>query len=420
MIKGSDFMRSAHLYTKPMRHSQNKAIIFITFAQLLGTSLWFSANSVAFNLMQSWHIGITEIGWLTNAVQTGFILGTFAIAVTGIADRYAASRIFSLAAICGAVFNLAFAYLADNIWSGIFYRFLVGISLAGIYPIGMKLAVSWVPKSKAKVLSILVAMLTLGTAFPYVIKSLTSNLNWQYIMSIASLCAFLAAMMIYHLGDPHFNSQHLTPEVTLRKKFKLPLHVFNNHKFKAATLGYFGHMWELYAFWTIVPLLILQTNIAQAFGFNLVPLLSFFVIACGALGCLSMIWLNRYFSSSALAIAALTSSTFCCIIFVLGRNTLPASILLFILAVWGTTVIADSPQFSALSAQYCPQEHIGAALAIQNAIGFTITIISISLVTSTLDRIGLEAIWILIIGPVLGIIGFYIQWHIKTVEKNST
>ncbi len=418
MIKGPDFMRAENSQVNSTRRLQRLAITIITFAQLFATSLWFSANSAAFDLMHYWHIGISEIGWLSNAVQAGFILGTFIIAITGFADRFAASRIFCFAAVSGALFNFTFAFFAQGIWDGMFYRFLVGISLAGIYPVGMKLAVQWAPSHKAQVLSLLVAMLTLGTALPYALNGLAINLNWQHVMSIASLCALLAALMIYLLGDAKPPSEQIAIHQPAAKT-KPPLFLaFRNHKFKAAAFGYFGHMWELYAFWTVVPILIVHTNLAQALGIHQ-AMLSFFVISCGAVGCITVAWLNRYFSSSTLAITALSLSTLCCISFSLGWRVIPAGGLLVILAFWGAAVIADSPQFSALSAQACPPEQIGAALAIQNAIGFSITIVSITLVTSMLERVGPDASWLLIIGPVLGVIGFHRQYKIRNAEKYS-
>lgn len=390
------------------------AVALITFAQLFGTSLWFSANSAAFDLMRDWHIGVTEIGWLTNAVQAGFILGTFIIAATGVADRVPASRLFSLAALSGALFNLCFAWFASGIFEGMLYRFFVGISLAGIYPIGMKLAVQWAPDKKAQVLSFLVAMLTLGTALPYALNAFATQLNWQYVMSMASLLATLAAVMIYRLGD----APTLTPSITANDHSH-PFQAFKIKKFRAAALGYFGHMWELYAFWTIVPLFIVRADLAHALAINQVSLLVFSVIASGALGCVAVAWLNQYISSSRLAMAALLLSGLCCIAFALGWRVLPAELLLLILMLWGATVIADSPQFSALSAQACPAEQIGAALAIQNAIGFSITIVSIALVTSAFERIGLDAAWVLVIGPILGIFGFCRHYKFKNVEKYS-
>lgn len=146
------------------------AIAIITFAQLFGTSLWFSANSAALDLIREWHITVADIGWLTNAVQAGFIIGTFFIAFTGFADRFKASSIFTVATLLGAFFNLCFAWFAHGLVDGMIYRFCVGVCLAGIYPIGMKLVVQWAPKRAGQVLALLVAMLTLGSALPHALN----------------------------------------------------------------------------------------------------------------------------------------------------------------------------------------------------------------------------------------------------------
>lgn len=402
-----------------MRQKQNQcvnlstfaryAIAIIAFAQLLGTSLWFSANSAALDLMRVWGLSIADIGWLTNAVQAGFILGTFLIALTGLADRYQASSIFVCAAILGAFFNLCFAWLAQGWTEAMFYRFFVGISLAGIYPIGMKLVIQWAPAKAGQALAYLVAMLTLGTALPYALNGLFTGLDWQWVMSVSSGFALIAAGMILKLGD--------RPQA--KKIPGLPqqagaFQVFKIAKFRAAALGYFGHMWELYAFWTILPLFIVKSGIAHQFGIHQVALLSFAIIACGAIGCLLGGWIAKRQGSAVAALGALWLSGICCLVFALGWRDLPTWALWIVLVVWAIAVIADSPQFSALSAQACPAEKLGAALAIQNAIGFAITIVSISIITAAFDVIGLDVAWILLIGPVLGLVGFYMTRPVQT------
>lgn len=142
-------------------------VFLIVSAQLFGTSLWFSANSAADDLIRAWGITPADIGILTNAVQLGFILGTLSFAATGLADRYPASRIFAISAVFGALFNASFAWLSSDLSSGVLFRFAVGLCLAGIYPLGMKLIVSWVPKRAGSALTWLVGMLTLGTALPH-------------------------------------------------------------------------------------------------------------------------------------------------------------------------------------------------------------------------------------------------------------
>lgn len=378
------------------------AIGMITIAQLFGTSLWFSANSAAMDLMREWQITVADIGWLTNAVQAGFIIGTFFIAFTGFADRFKASVIFTVAALLGALFNLCFAWLAHGLIDGMAYRFAVGVCLAGIYPIGMKLVVQWAPNRAGQVLALLVAMLTLGSALPHALNGFSTQLNWHYVITFSSLLAALAALLIFLLGD----NSTVTP--TVSSKNKQVFQVFKVTKFRASALGYFGHMWELYAFWTILPVYIAHTGIVERLNLANLALTTFFIMASGAIGCLIGGACAKRYGSDRVAIAALMTSGLSCLVFVLGWQTLPDWFLLFIFILWAVSVIADSPQFSALSAAACPPEKLGAGLALQNSIGFAITIISIALTTAAFDQIGLDSAWILLIGPVLGIMGFYL------------
>lgn len=385
------------------------AILIITFAQLFGTSLWFSANSAAANLIQEWHITVADIGWLTNAVQAGFILGTFLIAFTGFADRFKASSIFTGAALLGALFNLCFAWLAQGLIDGMIYRFCVGLCLAGIYPIGMKLIVQWAPHRAGAVLALLVAMLTLGTALPHALNGLSANLNWHYVITFSSILASVAALLIFILGDAQ-SAQVVKKRISTENTFQ----VFKIKKFKASALGYFGHMWELYAFWTMLPLFIAHSGVLKALGLSNVPLATFLIMACGAIGCLLGGYWSKTYGSDRVAMGALFLSGLCCLIFALAWRYLPAWSLLIVLIVWSASVIADSPQFSALASVACPPEKLGAALSIQNSIGFAITIVSITFTTYAFDQIGLDSAWILLLGPVLGILGFY-----RTMSKTE-
>lgn len=373
----------------------------VALAQLLGTSLWFSANGAADDLARSWHATSTDIGWLTGAVQLGFILGTLFLSLSGLADRFAASRIFAACAVAGALLNGAFAWLARDVTSGAALRCLVGISLAGIYPLGMKLIVSWNPQRAGASLALLVGMLTLGTALPHALRALGVGWPWQYVVGTSSLLALVAAAMVFLLGDgPHLAAGRSKPAFRMANA----LAALRSADFRSASLGYLGHMWELYAFWTLVPLLVLRTGLASG-GPLPVAGMSFFIVAAGTVGCLAGGVLSRRWGSPATAAVALAVSGLCCLCFPwIARSAGQAPLLAFML-LWGATVVADSPQFSAMASASCPPQAVGSALALLNSAGFAVTVVAIAAATSLADALDLRVSWLLLPGPVLGLIG---------------
>ncbi|MEM5435829.1 MFS transporter [Paraburkholderia diazotrophica] len=381
----------------------------ISIAQLFGTALWFSANSTAGDLMRIWHASAADIGWLTDAVQLGFILGTLVISLSGAADRFRASTIFVYAAIAGATFNVCFAWLSTGLVSGAIFRFGVGVCLAGIYPMGMKLIVGWAPERTGQALAQLVAMLTLGTALPHAMRVMGAGFPWQMIITASSVLALIGAMLIGALGDgPHARTRSPLPLSSPTTEARPPsvLSAFRMRPFRAATLGYFGHMWELYSFWTTVPLLVAHTALATRFSALGVSGVSFCIIGIGALGSLVGGVLSRHIGSAKVAIGALAMSGLCALTFAIGWRYLPIGAIAALLVLWGASVVADSPQFSALAAKACPPDLVGSALAIQNSIGFAITVVSIAATVALFEHVGLDATWLLIPGPVLGLLGF--------------
>lgn len=378
----------------------------IAIAQLFGTSLWFSANSAAPDLMRAWGIGISGIGLLTNAVQLGFILGTLTFSLSGLADRFPASTIFVVCALLGTTFNAAFALVSQGLLTGIVFRFLVGICLAGIYPIGMKLIVSWAPTRTGSALAWLVGMLTLGTALPQGVRFFGAHWNWQIVILTSSALALAGALLIGLLGTG--------PHLALRARGSSTrggvLAAFRSDNLRAAALGYFGHMWELYTFWTLVPLIV-ATGVHAKLPQLSVPGLAFVIIAVGSLGCIAGGVMSRKVGSAPVAALALTVSGLCCFIVAAGWKQLSPQNFVVLLLVWGAAVVADSPQFSALSAKAAPPDLVGSVLAIQNSVGFAITIASIALATSLFARMGLSVAWVLLPGPVLGLIGFAPLWR---------
>jgi MFS family permease len=347
---------------------------------------------------------MSALGDMTSAVQFGFIIGTLVYAALLLADRFSPSRVFLVSAILGALFNLGVGSLAADYNSILLMRFLTGFFLAGIYPVGMKIASDWYEAGLGKALGYLVGALVLGTAFPHLLRYTAAEIPWQRVIQGTSAIAVLGGVAIWLLvpdGPYQRRGSRLKPQIIMV--------MFRQKRFRAAAFGYFGHMWELYAFWAFVPV-ILSTGLPELIPAR-VSLYSFGVIGIGALGCI----LGGYWSlkkgSALVAVVMLLISALLCV----ASPWLfewAAPVFLSLLLLWGFTVVGDSPQFSTLVAQYAPPEYRGSALTIVNCLGFAITIFSIQLLKSLMLLWEPTNIyWVLVFGPVLGL------WSMRRLIK---
>ena len=385
------------------------AVAVIVLAQCLSTSLWFSPSGVADSLMQAWQLSAAAFGWLLAATQLGFIAGTLAFAFSGAADRFQPTRIFVVCSSLGALTNAAVTWGVTDY--GVFWslRFVVGMCLAGIYPLGMKMLVQRVGSKPAAALGWLVGMLTLGTAMPHGLRALGQSWPWPEVLLGSSVLAVVGAVLVAWMGQPPkqaASTSQPTAPAPLRLNTQALREVIAVRGFRASALGYFGHMWELYAFWSVLPWLSLPIHrslVAGGYGWApSVALMSFAAIGMGFFGCvLGGMW-SRRVGSARVAATALTASGLMCLGYPLIPDTWPL-VQLGALLFWGVCVVADSPQFSAMSSQHAPPQWLGSALVLQNGIGFLITVLSILLLGWAVQQWGSMALWLLAPGPVLGL-----------------
>jgi MFS family permease len=379
--------------------SRTLVLILLVLAQFACVSLWFAANAVMADLVATYHIH-TSIGTLTSMVQFGFIAGTLVFAVLSISDRNSPSLVFLICSILGAIANAGLLITHDHLLAIYGLRFLTGFFLAGIYPTGMKIAADYYDKDISKALGWLLGALVIGTAFPLLLRSGIFHLPWKIAIVTTSSLAVVGGMMI----------GFLVPDGPFRKsnpgfKPQVILSIFRHPPLRKAVIGYFGHMWELYAFWAFVPTAVLYfaKNNLLDFSQGKVMTFSFLIIAVGSIACMVGGYWAIKISSRKVALFALISSGVCCL---LSPILLQSNLFVVIpfLLFWGMTVIMDSPQFSSMVSGYAPVENRGTALTIVNCIGFTISIISIQLLDFL--SVWMETRWIFLFlfpGPLLGV-----------------
>ena len=376
----------------------NKALVLVSASILLGSSVWFTGTAAAAVLKLRWHLTAVEASGLTIAVQAGFIAGTLLFAVLNLADLFRTRTVFFASAVGAALFNAGFALLSNGLASAVVLRFLTGVMLAGVYPVAMKIVAQWFNERIGWRLGLLLGAMTFGTATPHFLLSIGAAPDWRALALIASgLCVAGGAIVRFVLTDGPYLRE--TPRFDPLEAFR----IFRHRPFRLQAVGYFGHMWELYAFWSLLgSYLAADAGTRPPLAADRIPAVVFLTIALGVPSCILGGWVSRRTGEKAVALASLAASgTFCALSPLLFG--LPAGVLVPLLLVWGFFVVSDSPQFSALATRTCPPEYTGTALTIQNGVGFAVTVVSIPFIAWVSKHVGWRwAFSFLTIGPLVG------------------
>jgi MFS family permease len=377
-------------YGRPVAASPTRALALLATALVLSMSTWFSASAVLPQLREEWDVGTTAGAWLTIAVQLGFVAGALLSSVLNLADVRSARTVIVAGSLGAAAANLGLLAVSSAA-AAIPLRFLTGACLAGVYPPALKLMATWFQRGRGTALGILVGALTVGSAAPHLVNGL-GGLDWRLVVGVTSALTAAGGLVVLagvHEGPFPFPRARFDP-----RQAGL---VFHDRGVRLASLGYFGHMWELYAAWTWFVVFAGEELYADGSD---AALAAFAMIGAGGLGCVAGGVAGDRVGRAETTIACMAVSGLCA----LGIGFVPGGLALGLALVWGFAVVADSAQFSTLVTEHADQAYVGTALTLQLAVGFTLTVATIWLVPYVADGAGWgTAFALLAAGPALGI-----------------
>ncbi|MGO1119401.1 MFS transporter [Rhodovibrionaceae bacterium A322] len=391
--------------SQPAQKWRNLSLLAL--CEVCAMALWFSATAIVPSLQQEMTVSGFQASLFTSAVQLGFVAGSLLSAFLGLADRLEPRRFFMISALVAALANASLLLIDINSILVALPRFITGACMAGIYPVGMKMATSWAKNDMGLLVGLLVAALTLGSAAPHLFNAL-GGLDWRLTLLLASGSALLSAFLIRGFtpgpGQTRSVSFH-SSQLTL---------AWRNKALRLANFGYLGHMWELYAMWAWIGLFLQASflvTLPEAEALSLAKISTFATVAIGALGALSWGRLADFWGRTRATSLAMIISGGCALTIGLAFGG-PIWLVLAIALIWGVTVIADSAQFSAAIAELSPPESIGTLLTLQTALGFLLTLITIHMMPSLVELLGWHFAFVpLAIGPFFG------AWAMLTLRR---
>ena len=390
---------SASLET-PQRWPQ---LAILGVGTLLAMAPSFSASAVAPLLRQEWAVGPLDLPWLTVVTQLGFAAGAIGLAAIGAPDVIPGRWLFAGGALVAAVANLGFALIATDPTSALPFRFVTGAALAAVYPVAMKLAAGWFGRERGLAIGVVNGALTIGVALPLLFRAFGAyaGVDWRPVVVGASVAAVGGAVIVAWRGRPgplEVPAPRFSPAIAAA--------AFREPSVRLASLGYFGHMWELFAMWTWIPIFLLASFAAAGLAdAAIASLTAFAVVAVGGVASAAAGAVADRFGRTTTTIAAMAISGSSAVTAGLLFGA-PVVLVIVVALIWGASVVADSAQFSSAVSELAPPGTAGSALSVQTAVGFTLTSVTI-LGVGVLDPTGAEGwrlAWIVLaLGPVVGI-----------------